>query len=285
MLSSLKILERCNICPHECNINRVKGDLGLCKSSFKIKISSYFAHFGEEPELVGKGGSGTIFFSGCNLLCIFCQNYEISHLNQGYEISVRELADIMLELQHRKCQNINFVTPTHFTFQIIDAIKIAKAEGLTLPIVWNSNAFEKVETLKKLNGLVDIFMPDLKFYRNTSAEILTSAKNYFDIASLAILEMHNQVGDLIIDKGIAKRGLLIRHLIMPENYSDSFEVIKFIAEKLGTNTYLNLMAQYYPSYKSYLIPEINRRIYPDEYKVIVDYAKSIGFRRPSYIFS
>ncbi len=284
MVSYKEILKNCNICPHKCNVNRIEGELGKCNSSCKIKIYSYFAHFGEEPELVGRYGSGTIFFSGCNLLCIFCQNYEISHLNQGYEISIENLSDIMIELEDKKCHNINFVTPTHFTFQIIEAIHLAKSRGLSIPIVWNSNAYERVETLQKLEGLVDIYMPDLKFLRCSIAGRLTTADNYFQFASSAIKEMHRQVGDLLIDKGLAKRGLLIRHLIMPENFSDSFEIIKFIADNFGTNTYLNLMEQYHPSFKSYTIPEINRRIRSDEYYKCIDYAKSLGFKRPSYIF-
>lgn len=277
-------LEKCNVCPHQCNVNRIKGELGVCKSTEKIRISSYFAHFGEEPELVGKHGSGTIFFSGCNLLCIFCQNYNISHFNQGYEVSYEKLSDIMLELEDYGCHNINLVTPTHYTFQIIEAIEIAKGRGLEIPIVWNSNAYEKVETLRELNGLVDIYMPDLKFYRDSISSLLTTAKNYFQVASLAILEMHRQVGDLIIKRGIAKKGIMIRHLIMPENFSDTIEIIKFVAESLGTNTYLNLMAQYYPIYNSHKVPEINRRIRSDEYYKCVDYAKSLGFKRPSYVY-
>ncbi|MCX7833777.1 MAG: radical SAM protein [Ignavibacteria bacterium] len=277
-------LKNCDICPHKCNVNRIAGELGICKSTHKIRISSYFAHFGEEPELVGRYGSGTIFFSGCNLLCIFCQNYDISHFNQGYEISTEKLSDIMFELEDNGCHNINLVTPTHYTFQISEAIEIAKGRGLEIPVVWNSNAYERVETLKKLRGLVDIYMPDLKFYRNSISEILTTANNYFEFASLAIIEMHKQVGDLVIENGIAKKGIMIRHLIMPENFSDSIEIINFIAKNLGNNTYLNLMAQYYPSYKSYTIKEINRRIHTSEYYKCVDYARSLGFKRPDYIY-
>lgn len=247
-------------------------------------IYSYGPHFGEEPELTGRFGSGTIFFTGCNLLCVFCQNYDISFLREGYGVDERRLSEIMLLLQERGCSNINFVTPTHFTLQIIQAVKSAKLKGLSIPVVWNTSGYEKTETIKMLEGIVDIYMPDLKFVRKDKSKLYTKAEDYFSYASRAVIGMHRQVGDLIIKNGVAKRGLLIRHLILPENQSDTEEIINFIAEKLGTNTYLNLMEQYQPCYKADEYPLVNNRISFEEYNYFVDYAKKKGFRRPDYIF-
>ena len=276
-------LSNCKICPHECGVNRNTGT-GICNSDSNIKISSYGPHFGEEPELVGRHGSGTIFFSGCNLLCVFCQNYTISHLNEGFSVSCEELSEIMLNLQARGCHNINFVTATHFTPLILKSIKLAKNSNLKIPVVWNSNCYEKYETIRLLKGYVDIYMPDLKFVMPESGSRYTTAKNYFKTASEAIIEMHNQVGNLVHKNGIATRGLIVRHLVMPDNASNTYRVIDFIADNLGVKTYLNLMAQYHPSYKSYHYKEINRRITESEYMKYVRYAYSKGFRNPSYIY-
>lgn len=261
------------MCPHECKINRYTAQDGICCSGAELKIASYGPHYGEEPELVGISGSGTIFFSGCNLLCVFCQNYDISHLLQGYEVSIRRLADIMLELQDSGCVNINLVTPTHFTIQLVETLNMVKSTGLVIPVVWNSNAYEKVETLKLLNGLVDIYMPDIKFFDAGKSSRYTTAPDYFKIASKAVLEMHRQTGDLIQKNGRAKRGMLIRHLIMPGMTDETLKIIDFIVENLGTNTYLNLMEQYHPSYKAFNYSEINRRITINEYNECVSYAK------------
>jgi putative pyruvate formate lyase activating enzyme len=278
-------LESCNICPHECNVNRYLFSDGICRTGAELRIASYGPHYGEEPELVGISGSGTIFFSGCNLLCAFCQNYDISHQLYGFEISKHRLADIMIELQDRGCLNINLVTPTHFTIQIIETLHLALSTGLRIPVVWNSNAYEKTETLKLLEGLVDIYMPDIKFFKNGTSYRYTTSPDYFENASKAVLEMHRQVGDLIIKNSRAKRGLLIRHLIMPGMKDDSFKIIDFIADKLGTDSYLNLMEQYHPSYKALDYPEIDRRITLKEYNDCVEYAKKKGFYRPENIYS
>jgi putative pyruvate formate lyase activating enzyme len=250
-----------------------------------IIIYSYGPHFGEEPELVGYFGSGTIFFSGCNLQCVFCQNYDISHLREGYGIDSNRLAEIMLLLQERGCSNINLVTPTHFTLQIIKSVEFAKNYGLKIPIVWNSSGYEKTDTIKMLEGIVDIYMPDLKFISPEKSKLFTEASDYFAYASQAVMEMHRQAGDLVIKNGIARRGLLIRHLILPSYQSDTSGIIDFVADNLGTGTYLNLMDQYHPCYRADRYPLINMTISREEYKYFVDYARGKGFFRPEYIFN
>lgn len=274
----------CDICPHECRIDRTQNSDGICGMGAELEISSYGPHFGEEPELVGFSGSGTIFFTGCNLLCVFCQNYDISHQRNGYKISEGQLSDIMLSLQGQGCCNINFVTPTHFTPHIIHAIEIAKISGLNIPIVWNSSGYEKTETLKKLEGIVDIYMPDLKFVSSEKSRLYSEADDYFSFASRAVIEMHRQVGDLVIRNGRARRGLLIRHLVLPNNQSNTKKIIDFIADNIGCNTYLNLMEQYHPCYLAHKYPQIKDRINYNEYVIYINYAKGKGFCRPGYLF-
>ncbi len=278
-------LKNCDICPHSCNVNRDIGEVGTCGMTSDLVIASYGPHFGEEPELVGYLGSGTIFFSGCNLLCNFCQNYTISHCREGRKYSISELVDVMLKLQDIGCHNINFVTPTHFAPQIAKAIVEARSLGLKVPTVYNSSGYDKVDTLRVLEGLIDIYMPDIKFVDPEKSKIYTEAPDYFIYASAALIEMHRQVGNLIVRNGIARRGLIIRHLILPENQSDTTEIIDFISENLGTEVYLNLMEQYYPRYLAYQYPHLSRSIIPEEYKYYVDYAKSKGFWNPPYIFN
>jgi len=251
----------------------------------EIVVSSYGPHFGEEPELVGHFGSGTIFFTGCNLLCVFCQNYDISHLREGYGIDEARLAEIMLLLQERGCSNINLVTPTHFTFQIIQAVKSAKIQGLNIPIVWNSGGYEKTDTIKMLEGIVDIYMPDLKFISPEKSKLYTKAGDYFYFASKALMEMHRQASDLVIKNGIARRGLIIRHLVLPNNQSDTKEIIDFIAEEFGKDTYLNLMEQYHPCYRADEYSLLNNHISMKEYESYINYARNRGFHRPEYIFN
>ncbi|MCX7880022.1 MAG: radical SAM protein [Ignavibacteria bacterium] len=279
-----KRLESCDICPHNCNVNRMVGEIGKCGTNSSIIVSSYGPHFGEEPELVGYLGSGTIFFSGCNLLCVFCQNYTISHCREGRSVSINELANIMLRLQDIGCHNINLVSPTHYAPQIAQSIIEAKSYGLAIPIVYNTGCYDKVETLKALEGLIDIYMPDLKFSDPNKAKLYTEAPDYFYYASSAVIEMKRQVGILVVRNGIARRGLIIRHLILPDNQSDTIEIIDFIAENLGTDIYLNLMDQYYPRYQAYQYPKLSRSITTEEYSYYIDYAKSRGFRNPKYIF-
>ncbi|MCX6156332.1 MAG: radical SAM protein [Candidatus Kapabacteria bacterium] len=274
----------CNLCPHNCNSDRFSSTSGKCCSSAEMRIASYQPHFGEEPELVGSGGSGTIFFSGCSLRCVFCQNYEISHEGRGEVISSDELVDIIFELQDYGCNNINFVTPTHYGPTIAAAIEQAKLNGLNIPTVWNSSCYEKVETLKSLEGLIDIYMPDIKFVKTENSSIYTIADNYFEFASKAVLEMYRQVGDLHTVNGRAVSGMLVRHLVLPNNQGDTRAIIDFIADNVGTQTYLNLLDQYHPAYKALSISPLNKYLEPGEFEEYVDYARSRGFKSPDYIY-
>jgi putative pyruvate formate lyase activating enzyme len=272
-------LNPCNLCPRKCGVNRLNNEVGFCGMEKDIYISSYGPHFGEESELVGKFGSGTIFFTGCNLKCCFCQNYEISHLNVGYKIEIDDLVNILLKIQNMRCHNINLVTPTHFTPQIMDAILKARNKGLKIPIVYNCGGYESVETLKLLEGFINIYMPDIKFLDEKLSVRYCSAKDYPQIVKEAVKEMHRQVGELkITPEGIAKEGLLVRHLIMPNNLSNTKEVIKFVFENVSPNTYFNLMDQYYPSYQADKYSELRRRIIKKEYQEVIKIAKKIQFK-------
>lgn len=229
--------------------------------------------------LVGRGGSGTIFFTGCNLHCVFCQNYEISQLGEGREIPVEELAAWMLRLQEIGCHNINFVTPTHQAPQIVEALALAREEGLRLPIVWNCGGYESVEALRLLDGIVDIYMPDFKYGDSQVAARFSDAPGYFEVARAALKEMHRQVGDLEVRDGIARRGLLIRHLVLPGGLAGTEKVLRFIAEELSRETFVNIMAQYYPTYKAWQYPELARRITPEEYREALEIARRLGLSR------
>ncbi len=275
-----RLLEKCEICPRRCGVNRVKGEIGFCGMGAELVISSFSPHFGEEDVLVGRGGSGTIFLTGCNLGCMFCQNYDISHLKQGREISMSELVNIMLTLQKIGCHNINFVTPTHFTPQIMKAIYLAKDKGLSIPIVYNCGGYELVETLKLLEGFVDIYMPDVKYTNSEVARELSNASDYPEIAEKALKEMHRQVGDLVVDEErLAKRGLLIRHLVLPNNLSGTGQTMDFIAKEISTDSYVNIMDQYRPMHKAASNKKINRYITPAEYEKAVTIAKRNGLHR------
>lgn len=269
------ILSKCRLCPRECKVNRIKGEIGYCKAGKELVVSSVSPHFGEEPELVGIGGSGTIFFSHCSLRCVFCQNYEISHLGYGYAISEDELSSKMLFLQRIGCHNINLVTPTHYVPQIVSAIYIASKKGLSLPIVYNSSGYERVETLKLLSSIIDIYMPDMKYGEEAPAKEYSNASDYFSFSSSAIKEMYNQVKDLKIEDGIAKRGLIVRHLVLPNNEAGSHNVFEFIAG-LSKNTYINIMDQYRPLYQANKFPKIARRIRYDEYIASINEAIFFG---------
>ena len=278
------MLKDCSLCPRRCGVNRLAGELGACRSGSKAVVASFGPHFGEEPPLVGFGGSGTIFLSNCNLRCIFCQNCEISHGGEGIAVNPEQLAQMMLALQARGCHNVNFVTPTHFMPQILQALVIAVQQGLRIPIVWNCGGYESVEALKLLDGVVDIYMPDFKY---SSAEVAArlsgtppeGPSSYPAACMEAIKEMHRQVGDLVLDKrGIAVRGLLVRHLVLPNGLAGTEEVMRFLA-KLSKNTYVNIMDQYHPCYKAYTVPEINRRITFQEYEAAVEAARRAGLHR------
>jgi putative pyruvate formate lyase activating enzyme len=273
------ILESCELCPRRCKVNRLKAQKGSCRSGVELTISSYGPHFGEEPKITGRNGSGTIFLTNCNLLCIFCQNYEASHLGDGKEVSIDEAAEIMLSLQSRGCHNINLVTPTHYTPQLVKTISVAASRGLKLPIFWNCSGYENVETIKLLEGIVDIYKPDIKYGKSEPAKKYSNAPDYFERCKEAVKEMHRQVGDLKVNKkGIAYRGLLIRHLVLPNNLAGSEKVLEFAAE-LSKECYVNIMAQYRPCGRAYEHEELSRRPSRTEYFRMLDYAKKLGLHR------
>jgi len=287
-----KILENCEICPRKCHVNRLRGEKGFCQLGEKPVISAYHSHFGEEKPLVGKYGSGTIFFTSCNLACVFCQNYEISQLRIGEEISFERLAQMMIDLQNLGCHNINLVTPTPQVLAIVKALLIAIDRGLKIPLVYNTNAYDSVETLKLLDGIIDIYMPDVKYSdlpRRVAKRLLrgdkialkySSAPDYFKIMKKAIKEMHRQVGDLILDEGgIAVRGLLVRHLVLPNNLAGSEEIFEFLAKEISENTFLNIMNQYYPYFKAQEFPELSRPVTKEEFQKAIELAKKAGLKR------
>ena len=273
-------LRCCDLCPRQCQVNRLAGETGYCGAGALAKISSAFAHFGEEPPLVCQHGSGTIFLSHCNLLCCFCQNYEISHFEEGKEVSTTELAKLMIALQQQGCLNINFVTPTHFAPQIIAALPAAIDDGLRVPLVWNCGGYESIEIIGLLNGIVDIYMPDAKFSDVSYAKLYAKAENYFVNLKGVLKEMHAQVGVLKINEyGAASKGLLIRHLVLPNNVSGSEEILKFIAKELSLDSYVNIMDQYRPFYIAKDDQLIGRSITQSEYQAVIALAKKIGLKR------
>jgi putative pyruvate formate lyase activating enzyme len=276
-----KILENCEVCPRKCQVNRLKNKKsGFCRLGFLPMVSAYHPHFGEESVLVGKKGSGTIFFTSCNLSCCFCQNYDISQLRQGQEISFERLAEMMIELQNLGSCNINFVTPTCQVPQIIKTLVIAREQGLKLPLVYNTNTYDSVETLKLLDGIFDIYMPDVKYSDDKNAQKYSNAPHYFEIMKKAIKEMYRQVGDLIInEEGIAIRGLLVRHLVLPNGLAGSEKIFEFLAKEISQNTFLNIMDQYYPCFRANEFPELNRRITNKEYQTTVNLAQKFYLKR------
>jgi putative pyruvate formate lyase activating enzyme len=279
-LQAVEQLRDCAICPRECHVDRLSGERGVCETGRKAIVSSFNAHFGEEAPLVGSSGSGTIFFSACNLLCTFCQNYEISHLREGVEVEPVQLAAMMLRLAKSGCHNINFVTPTHVVPQILEGLVVAVENGLQVPLVYNSGGYDRVETLRILDGVFDIYMPDFKFWDADTAMKFCSAPDYREIAKAAIREMHRQVGDLEMDgKGVALKGLLVRHLVMPNDVAHSAEVLRFLAKEISPDTYVNVMDQYRPCGKASKDPSINRRITAEEFERAMDWARQAGLTR------
>ena len=265
------MLEKCTICPIKCGIDRTK-QTGKCKSTDKIKIALYSTHDFEEPCISGEKGSGTIFFSNCNMKCIYCQNYEISQQGKGKEITIEELADIMIKQQENGVENINLVTPTSYAVHIIEAIKIAKNKGLHIPIVYNTNGYENVETLKLLEGYIDIYLPDLKYYYNELGEKYSNVKNYFEVATKAIQEMYRQVGMPQLDEeGRMRKGLMIRHLVLPNNIENSKQVLRWIKENIDNDVYISIMAQYFPTYKAKEVDKLSRKLTKNEYEEIENY--------------
>jgi len=273
------MLARCVVCPRKCNVNRLDGELGKCYTGKQAIISSYGPHFGEEPPLTGSGGSGTIFFTNCNLNCIYCQNYIISQQAQGDETNADKLATIMLYLQAKGCGNINLVSPSHVVPQILGALVIAADKGLTLPLVYNSGGYDSVETLELLDGVVDIYMPDMKYSDEATARQLSAVDDYPKINRQAINEMYRQVGNLVLGDGIAKRGLLIRHLVLPNDLARTENVLRFIAEEISTNTYVNIMDQYRPEYRAYDVDKLARPLHIQEWSDAVQMAQRYGLTR------
>lgn len=268
----LEQLAKCEICPFRCKVNRLSGQVGRCGCGDKIKVAKYQLHYFEEPCISGKSGSGTVFFSNCNFKCIFCQNYKISQEGKGNEVTIEELANIFLKLQQEGANNINLVTPTMYTYQIIEAIKIARVKGLNLPIIYNSNGYENVETLRDLRGYVDVYLPDLKYYADELAIKYSKAPNYFKIATKAILEMINQVGLPEFDEnGMIKKGVIIRHLVLPGHIQNSKHILKWLKENVEGNAYVSVMAQYFPTYKAKEDEYLNRKLTRKEYSEIEQY--------------
>ncbi len=274
-----QILKSCTLCPRKCHVDRLAGETGICNTGYKAWVSSYGPHFGEEEPLVGKNGSGTIFFTHCNLLCLFCQNFDISHKGGGDEITPDQLAWIMLNLQGKGCHNINFVTPSHVVPQILMALELAIPKGLSVPIVYNSGGYDNVETLKLLEGIVDIYMPDFKFWSAEVAKDACNAPDYPEAARRALIEMHRQVGDLKIENGIAVRGLLVRHLVLPQGLSGTKDVMDFIATHVSKNTYVNIMRQYRPLYRAFRLEGFNEYPSAKDYENAVSAARKAGIKR------
>ena len=272
-------LKSCNICPHKCGVNRLNGIKGRCKCDNKIKIALASVHNYEEPCISGKNGSGTVFFSNCNLNCIYCQNYEISQLGKGKEISIKELADIFINQQEKGVNNINLVTPTMYAFQIIEAIKLAKKNGLIIPIIYNTNGYEKIETLKALQGYIDVYLPDLKYYSNKLSIKYSKVNNYFSVATEAIKEMYRQVGTPKFNEdGIIQRGIIIRHLVLSNHIQNSKNILKWIKENMPQDVYVSIMAQYFPTYKAKEDELLNRKLTKKEYKEIEKFLYTLDLK-------
>ncbi len=277
VISAYKVLQNCTLCPRKCRVNRLKNKLGICATGSKPKVSSFGLHFGEERVLVGRNGSGTVFFTGCSLKCVYCQNYTISQLHEGEEVSISGLAKIFLYLQKQGALNLNLVTPTHVVPMILAALYLIY-DDFKIPIVYNTSGYESLETLKLLEGIVDIYMPDFKYGDNEMALKYSKCGDYFDVAKEATKEMQRQVGDLVVINGIARKGLLIRHLILPNGIAGSKKALQYIKEEVSPNAFVNIMDQYYPTYRTYEYKELSRGITYKEYEEVVQYAKELGLR-------
>ncbi|MEW5899788.1 MAG: radical SAM protein [Bacillota bacterium] len=277
---AVAMLGDCMVCAQECHVNRLAGERGFCRGGRLAAVSSWGPHFGEESVLVGRRGSGTIFFANCNLACRFCQNCDISQYGEGEEVSAGELAKVMLEVQEMGCHNVNLVSPSHYVPQILEALVTAAENGLKIPLVYNTGGYDALGTLALLDGVVDIYMPDIKYGDDGMGAKYSRAPRYFTVAKAAVKEMHRQVGDLQInEKGVATRGLLIRHLVMPGNLARTEAVMKFIAEEISPDTFVNIMDQYYPAHEARKYPELSRRITREEYREAVRIARAAGLRR------
>ena len=280
--TALESLRSCHVCPWNCGINRLENEKKVCRTGRYPRVSSYFPHFGEEDCLRGWNGSGTIFFSWCNLRCVFCQNHEISQKEAGEEVSPERLAEMMLELQRMGCHNINWVTPEHVVPQILESLPLAIEGGLRLPIIYNTSSFDSLESIRLMNGIVDIYMPDFKYWSSEKSNKYLRHSQYPEVARSVIQKMHNQVGDLRTDqRGLATSGLLVRHLVMPGETEECAEIMKFLAEEISVDTYVNIMGQYYPSAKvnEEKFPEINRRINSKELDIAFATGRTAGLHR------
>ena len=273
------MLDNCTLCPHNCKVNRLEGKKGRCKCDNTLKIALASLHMFEEPCISGANGSGTVFFTNCNLNCIYCQNYEISQGGKGKEITIQTLADIFIKQQEKGAHNINLVTPTMYVYQIIEAIKIARKNGLKIPIIYNSNGYENIETIKMLNGYIDVYLPDLKYYTNELSKKYSNVDNYFEVATNAIKEMYSQVGNAIFDdNAIIQKGVIIRHLVLPNHIQNTKNILKWINENLPKDIYVSVMAQYFPTYKAKSDSLINRKLNKKEYKEVLNYLYSLDLQ-------
>ena len=278
--AAVSSLESCSVCPRRCSADRLAGNVGECRTFREAMVFSYGPHFGEEAPLVGRYGSGTVFFTNCNLRCLFCQNASISQMGEGRKVSKEELACIMLSLQVKGCHNINLVSPTHIVPQILEALELAIESGLCLPLVYNSGGYDSVETLRILDGIIDIYMPDMKYNDEETARELSGIENYPEINKATIKEMHRQVGDLEInEEGIAQRGLLVRHLVLPRGLAGTKGIVEFLSKEISPGTYINIMSQYHPCYKAFQIPSLCRRISSTEFREALFLAKEAGLSR------
>ena len=262
------LLQNCRVCPRECGVDRLNGERGICKVGKNPVISSHNVHLGEEPPISGTRGSGTIFFASCSLRCIYCQNFPISQLGNGLEVTTQDLAEMMISLQSRRCHNINFVTPTHFVPQILEALSFAWEMGFDLPLVYNTSGYDSIEALKLLEGIIDIYLPDMRYSDNQVARRLSCAEDYVQVNRKAVREMYRQVGNLVLDEDdIAQKGLLIRHLILPHDLAGSKKTFRFIAEEISAKIHVSLMNQYFPSFKAKEVVSMNRKITSEEYEL------------------
>ena len=281
MKDAFDLLRKCELCPRQCRVNRLAGQKGYCGVGGEVTIAHYGPHHGEEPPVSGASGSGTVFFSSCNLRCVFCQNWQISHRGDGDKMTVEQLAEVFMDLEARGCHNVNLVSPVPYIAHIAIALREAKRRGLAIPVVYNTNAYESVEALRGLEGLIDIYLPDFKYGNPRIAEKLSdipTAKPYPAFAKEAILEMKRQVGDLVIENGIAAKGLLMRHLVLPGGLAGSKGIFRWAARNLGTRTHISLMSQYYPLHEAYKVPLLRRRIRQEEYDAVADHLMIEGFR-------
>ena len=274
------MLAQCHLCGRGCGVNRLGGESGQCRTTDKALVSSFGPHFGEEAPLVGRHGSGTIFFAYCNLHCVYCQNYSISQHGEGSAVDNQELAGMMLSLQAKGCHNINLVSPTHVVPFILEALEIAASKGLELPLVYNTGGYDSMAALQLLDGIVDIYMPDMKYAAAKAGEKYSGVKRYPQVNRTAVKEMHRQVGDLQVDdSGVATRGLLVRHLVLPHRLAGTEGVVRFLAEEISKNTYLNVMAQYHPCHRAFNYGELSRPVTGEEFSEAIELAQHYGLKR------